>query len=174
MPGHQRVHQWLHMVISWLYLHLIDLSWLPLIRGRLLKNGHRDLARFRGTLRVNTYRVICLELSNLLCLQSLVPKLGVTGTGETDMQHLENTITITSYERDGVWNRGQIVCLFNGLFRVTPKRHQSPSIVDSPHKRPVLWKAFPCHYVLWSTFERYHWYSWHPWNTSILLDHRRN
>ena len=114
-----------------IYSNLIDTSWLPLIRGRLLKNGHRDLAKSRGTLRVNTYRVICLELSNLLRLQSLVPKLGVTGTGETDMQHLENVITMTSYERHGIWNRGQIVSLFNGLFRVTPKRPKR-----DPTKRP--------------------------------------
>ena len=63
-------------------------------------------------------------------------------------------ITVSSNDRHGVANHRSIECLFNSLFRLTTKKHQSshycPFVrgihrwpVDSPHKGPVTPKMFP-------------------------------
>ena len=65
-------------------------------------------------------------------------------------------ITVTSHERHGVSNQRWHECLLNSRFQVTAnstsKIHISGSLwgnrrspVDSPHKGPVVQKAFTCH-----------------------------
>ena len=55
------------------------------------------------------------------------------------------------------WNHWQLDCLYNSLFRLTTKKHQCPaslaivmgnhqSLVDSPHKGPVMQKMVPWHH----------------------------
>ena len=52
---------------------------------------------------------------------------------------------------------GHSTVYLNSLFRLTSKKHQIPALlvlcegnppVDSPHKGPVMLKAFPCHDVI--------------------------
>ena len=64
-------------------------------------------------------------------------------------------ITATSYEYDSVSDLQQLTCLLNSLFRLrtnqTPKLHitaHNQSLVDSSHKGPLTWKAFPCCYII--------------------------
>ena len=74
--------------------------------------------------------------------------------------HYDVTVMITmlSCERHGVSCLRQLDCIFNNLLRVTTKeKHRISSITDhllleestsdseSPHKGPVMRRAFPCH-----------------------------
>ena len=70
-------------------------------------------------------------------------------------------IKVMPHEHHDVSNHWQINCLFNSLFRLTTEEHQSfslwtshywpfvrgihQSLVDSPHKGPVMQKVFPIH-----------------------------
>ena len=73
--------------------------------------------------------------------------------------HCMLQIKVTSQEHYGISNHRQHDCLFNCLFRLALKKCQSPHywpfvrgihqwLVDSPHKGPVTWKAFPCRDVI--------------------------
>ena len=63
-----------------------------------------------------------------------------------------------SCEHHGVSNHQQLECLFNSMFRLTTRKTSIPCTTgiceqleilrwpaDSPHKGPVMWKAFPSH-----------------------------
>ena len=71
----------------------------------------------------------------------------------------------STYERHGILNHWQLGCLFNRLLRLITKKHESSLLlafvrgihlysltkgvqVDYPHKGPILWKSFPCHYII--------------------------
>ena len=66
------------------------------------------------------------------------------------------SITVMSNQCQGIWNYWQL----NRLFRLITKKPSKlpynspfvrgiyPSQVDSPHKGPVIWKTFPCLYVI--------------------------
>ena len=52
----------------------------------------------------------------------------------------------------------QLKCLFNNLFQQTPRKTSNPTLLalcqgfhrwmlDSPHKGPVIWEMFLCHYI---------------------------
>ena len=55
---------------------------------------------------------------------------------------------------DGASNDGQLDCLLNSLFnlkQIKPKSsHYWPYVsgIYSPHKGPIMWKAFPCHHII--------------------------
>ena len=63
-------------------------------------------------------------------------------------------VTVTSHEHHGVSNEMQLNRLLNNLFRLTTNKIpklcitgalQGESMVESPHKGPVMQKVFPCH-----------------------------
>ena len=79
-------------------------------------------------------------------------------------------ITVTSHEHQIVWNLWQLNCFFNSMFRQATKktlkvklciaglfvRGIHPSPMDSLHKGPVMWKAFPCcNIIMWIWLSSY-------------------
>ena len=92
-------------------------------------------------------------------------------THDADFSFQLYTITATSHENHSISDHQQFHSLFNSLFRLTIKTSElcitgplwGESIhrwwMDSPHKGPVKWKAFPCHGIVMFMFGEHHW----PW-----------
>ena len=86
----------------------------------------------------------------LFVADTLVPSINSPHSPPSDAFGPQNT-DVTSHD---VTKHPQLPCLFSNLLqpmaKKTSKFHIGGSLlsVDSPHKGPTMWQAFPCHDVI--------------------------